>query len=64
MFNNYQHKIDEANNQIIEQNDSLKLLEMTRQLKDHLRRLNEVIKGVEYSADGLENIVDAFKTGE
>ena len=55
---------DEVHHQIIEQNDSLKLLEMTGQLKDHLRRLNEVIKGVEYSADGLESIVDAFKTGE
>lgn len=55
---------DEAHHQIIEQNDSLKLLEMTSQLKNHLGRLNEVVKGVEYSADGLENIVNAFKTGE
>lgn len=55
---------DEANSRIIEQNDSLKLLELTDQLKQYIKRLNEVIKGVEYSADGLENIVDAFKIGE
>lgn len=56
--------INEENNEIIKQNDSLQLLELTVKMDKQIKVLNEVIKGVEYSAEGLDRIVDAFKIGE
>lgn len=55
---------NEANNEIIKQNDSLQLLELTVKMNQQIEVLNEVIKGVEYSSEGLGRIVDSFKIGE
>ena len=52
---------NEAHHKIIEQNDSASLLELTAKMDKQIKVLNEVIQGVEYSADGLGCIVDAFK---
>lgn len=52
---------DERNNKIINENDSMQLLELTGEMNNQIKVLNEVIKGVEYAAKGLGDIVDAFE---
>ncbi len=52
---------DERNNKIINENDSMQLLELTGEMNNQIKVLNEVIKGVEYAAQGLGDIVDAFE---
>lgn len=52
---------DKENNQIINKNDSGQLLELTGEMNNQIKVLNEVIKGVEYAAQGLGGIVDAFE---
>ena len=55
---------NEENKKIIEQNNSTQLLELTEKLDQDIKVLNQVIKGVEYSSDGLERIINAFEIAE
>ena len=52
---------NEVSQKIIEQNDSTQLVELTDKMQHQITKLNEIIKGVEYSSEGLEHIVGAFK---
>lgn len=53
---------DEVSQQIIEQNDSEQLLELTEHMNRQIKVLHQAIQGVEYSSEDLGRIVEAFKT--
>lgn len=66
MIKKADHKVNkmatnQADNKIIEQNNSTQLLELTDKIDRQIKVLNEVIAGVEYASDDLGRIVGVFK---